>query len=107
MATAFKTITTKDTNSGGKGTPKREVHFAKIGKVNRKKIAQEIGGVLVDHLGHPVGDFHIQLETKVNGKVKDLSLEKNDVVFRTGTSKRWQVITLKGFNRRFPDAKIR
>lgn len=107
MATAFKTITTPDTNSGRGGKPKREVHYAKVGKTNRVKIAKEIGGTLVDHLGHPTGDFHIELQTKVNGKVKDLSLEKNDVVFRTGTSNRWQVITLKGFNRRFPLAKLR
>ena len=107
MATILKTITTKDTNSGGKGTPKREVHFVKVGKTNREKVAKLIGGTLVDHLGHDTGDFHINLTTKVNGKEKTLNLEKNDIVFTTGTSSRWQVITLKGFNRRFPDAKVR
>jgi hypothetical protein len=107
MATTFKTITTKDLNSGAKGTPSRQVHFAKVGKMNRTKVAQEIGGTLVDHLGHPTGDFHINLTTRVNGKERTLSLEKDHVVFRTGTSKRWQVITKTGFNRRFPDAKLR
>jgi len=107
MAVSLKNVTTKDKNSGGKGTPKREVHYIKVGKGNRKGVAQLIGGALVDHLGHrTAGDFHILLVTKVNGKEKSLHVTADDVVFKTGTSDRWQVITKAGFKKRFPDVKI-
>jgi len=108
MAVSLKTITTKDKNSGRGGSPKREVHFTKVGKGNRKGVAQLIGGTLVDHYGHRSGsDFHINLVTKVNGKEKCINVTSDDVVFKTGTSDRWQVITKAGFNKRFPEAKVR
>ena len=105
MATALKTISTLDLNSGS-GPRKREVHYLRVGKLNRKKIASIIGGELYDHLGHTTGDFHIVLVTKVNGKVKTINLEKNDVVFQTGTSNRWQAMSSRAFKKRFPEAKI-
>ena len=106
MAVSTKTIKTKDLNSGRGGQPKREVHYIKVGKGNRKGTAETIGGELFDHLGHKAGDFHIVLKTRINGKEQSVKITAGDVVFRTGTSKRWQVITLKGFKRRFPEAKI-
>lgn len=36
----------------------------------------------------------------------DNNVEAGDVVFQTGTSNRWQVLTLKGFRKRFPNAQI-
>jgi hypothetical protein len=107
MAVVFKGTTTKDLNSGKGGAPKREIHYIKVGKMNRKGVAAAIGGTLVDHLGHKTaGDFHISLVTKVNGKERALNVTADDVVFRTGTSNRWQVITKAGFKKRFPDVKI-
>lgn len=106
MAVQFKHVSTKDLNSGRGGCPKREVHYIKVNKGNRKGTAAAIGGQLIDHLGHRVGDFHIVLTTKVNGKQRDINVSANDVVFRTGTSNRYQVMTVKGFRKRFPDVKI-
>jgi hypothetical protein len=105
MAVKTKTIRTLDKNSGSKPHV-RTVHYIKLGKHNRKGTAEAIGGMLVDHLGAPVGDFHIQLTTKVNRKERTLSLEAGDIVFRTNASKRWQVLTKKGFKKRFPLAKL-
>ena len=106
MSVSTKTISTLDTNAGGKSPRKREVHYKKVLKSNRKGVAALIGGELYDHLGHDTGDFHIILTTKVNGKVKDLSVETGDVVFQTGTSNRWQAMSLRSFKKRFPEAKI-
>ena len=103
MAVQAKTIRTPDRNSGRAGTPNREVHYIKILKGNRKGAAAAIGGALHDHYDN---NFHIILCTKVNGKEQTLSLTAGDVVFRTGESNRWQVLTRKGFNKRFPLAKI-
>ena len=107
MAVTPKTAITADRNSGSVGAPQRFVHYIKLGKGNRKGTAQTIGGTLYDHLGNKTaGDFHIVLVTKINNVVKTVNLEAGDVVFRTGTSKRWQVITLKGFKRRFPELRV-
>ena len=107
MAVSTKSIRTLDMNSGSPSGPhKRNVHYIKVGKGNRKGTAETIGGQLYDHLGHKTGDFHIVLKTRVNGKDKTINVTADDVVFRTETSKRWQVITKAGFKKRFPEARI-
>lgn len=106
MAVSTKTLYTADTNSGLAGRPMRAVHYVKVGKGNRKGTATLIGGVLKEHLGKKEGDFHIVLDTKVNGKEKTLKLHAGDVVFKTDSSNRWQVLTLKGFRKRFPETRI-
>ena len=103
MAVTVKEIRTNDTRSGKAGAPIRTVNYIKILKGNRKGAAAACGGQLYDHAD---GSFHINLVTKVNGKVKTLTVGVGDVVFRTGTSNRWQVITKKGFQKRFPQSKI-
>jgi hypothetical protein len=105
MAVKTKLIHTLDQNSG-RQPHARNVHYIKIAKSNRKGAAETIGGKLHDHLGHPMGDFHIELTTMVNRKEKTLTLEPGDIVFRTNASKRWQALTKKGFKKRFPLAKI-
>lgn len=106
MAVSTKTILTLDMNSGAKKAHNRNVHYIKVFKNNRKGTAAAVGGELHDHLGAKNGDFHISLVTKVNGKFKTVQLNKGDVVFQTEDSNRWQVMTLKGFQKRFPEAKV-
>lgn len=107
MAVSTRTIFTQDNNSGRKGTPCREVHYIKVRQNNRKGSAACIGGTLVDHLNHRSGlDFHINLVTRVNSEYRMLKIWPGDVVFRTGDSNRWQVMSLRGFRKRFPNAKI-
>lgn len=107
MAVTVKKITTIDTRSGRAGTPERDVHYIKVGKGNRKGTAEAVGGQLYDHVGNKsLGDFHINLVTTVNKKTKTIILQAGDVVFKTGTSDRWQAISLKGFRKRFPEARI-
>lgn len=105
MAAKIKTISTLDINSG-RGSRRREVHFIRVGKTNRKAVAQTIAGELYDHEGHTTGDFHIVLVTKVNGKEKTLNLEKDDIVFQTGTSNRWQAMSKRAFKKRFPEVTV-
>lgn len=107
MAVTPKTVVTTDNNSGRGKRSGIPVHYVKVGKGNRKGTAALIGGRLVDHLGHKtLGDFHIFLKTKVNKKDRELNVQATNVVFRTGKSERWQVLTLQGFRKRFPQIKI-
>lgn len=107
MAVTIKKITTVDTRSGRAGTPERVVNYIKLGKGNRKGTAAAVDGVLYDHVGNKnLGDFHINMVTVVNKKDKTLVLQAGDVVFKTGTSDRWQAMTLAGFRKRFPEARI-
>lgn len=77
------------------------VHYIKVNKANKKGAAAAFGGTLYLHDGHPTGDFHIDLVTKVNDKPRTLNVETGDFVFRTGESNRWQVLSTAGFNKRF------
>jgi hypothetical protein len=99
MAVSVKTLKTLDTNSG-RGSRVREVHFIKVTKVNRKGAAAATGG------SYSPGDEQLALPTTVNGHKKTLLVGPGDVIFRTESNKRWQVIGKRGFNRRFPDANI-
>jgi hypothetical protein len=99
MAVAVKQIKTLDTNSG-RGARTRDVHFIKVTKVNRKGAAEAVGGE------YSPGDETLSLVTKVNGKQKTLQVGPGEVIFRTDLNTRWQVMTKRGFNRRFPDANI-
>lgn len=107
MAVTPKTVVTVDNNSGRGKRSGIPVHYVKVGKGNRKGTAKLIGGQLYDHLGHKtLGDFHIVLSTFVNKKPKTVNLEAGHVVFTTGKSDRWQVMTLQGFRKRFPNVKV-
>lgn len=103
MAVKIKSLRAKDKFSSAKLST---VHYVRVNKSNKKGAAEAIGGVLVEHAGHATGDFHINLTTTVNGKVRSLNLESGDVAFRTNHNKRWQVGTTESLKKRFPTAKF-
>lgn len=103
MAVTTKKILTHDT-IGNKMT--QNVHYLVVNKGNRKGAAELIGGQLLDHPEFEGGWFHIVLPTKVNGEPRMINVETGDVVFRTGESKRWQVLPKDRFKKRFPKIQL-
>lgn len=75
-----------------------DLTYIRVNKSNKKGAAEAFGGQLYPHED---GSFHIVLITKVNGKPKTIDVQPGDYVFATGTSNRWQVLNLEGFNKRF------
>ena len=74
------------------------VHSISVNNSNKKGAAAAIGGELVTN---PDGSWHIVLNTKVNGRKTKYLVFAGQIVFRTGTSNRWQVLGKQGFNKRF------
>lgn len=103
MAVQIKSVRAHDKFSS---TSTSLIHYIKVGKGNKKGAAEAIGGKLVEHKNHATGDFHIVLETTVNGKPKQLNLEAGDIVFRVNDNKRWQAGTRESLKKRFPTAKF-
>lgn len=104
MAVQIKTVRTKDMNSGSPSGPrKRDVHYIKINKGNRKGANDHFGGKLVVRSN---GVWWIELDTKRNGKPVTIEVKSGDIVFRTDKLNRWQVMSARGFKKRFPEAKI-
>lgn len=103
MAVQIKSLETKDKFSSAK---KSTVHYVKITKSNKKGAAAAIGGTLHEHAGHKAGDFHIELKTVRNDRPAVFHVEAGQIVFRTGTSKRWQVGDAQTLAKRFPGVKF-
>lgn len=95
MAVSLKTNTFYDTRT----RREIEVHSIKVTKSNKKGVTELVDGKLVEHKNGD--DWHIEFESTVNGRPKKWSLVPGIFVFRTGTSKRWQVLWTKQFNDRF------
>lgn len=103
MAVSIKTTQFTDNNK----KKLTDVHHVSVNNSNKKGAAAAFGGNVilnVDKRGMETGWF-IDLETIVNNQRRLVIVQAGDIVFRTNTNNRWQVLSKPSFNKRFSVVK--